>query len=64
MNKEGKQILEIVYCIEHQYFPETRLLLMVCGMISMKGEQPAYFKWADDLLSNAIIFCIKEKLIK
>lgn len=61
--KSLKQILEIAYCIEAQFEPETRLLLMVSGMWSMNGEKAAYFKWIDNLWDKAIIFCVKEKLI-
>ena len=58
-----EQILEIAYCIEHQFEPDTRIWLMACGMISMHGEKPAYFRWIEELYNKALNFCIKEKLI-
>jgi len=63
MNKYDKTILEIARCIEYQFEPDTRLLLMICGMISMKGETPPYFKWVNELVDKSIKFCIDEGLI-
>ncbi len=63
MDKNHKTILEIALCIEKQFYPDTRLILTVCGMISMHGEKPGYFRWIDKLYNESIGFCIKEGLI-
>ncbi len=64
MIEDYNPILEIAYCIENQFEPDTRLILMVSGMISMRGEKPAYFRWVDELFNKSVVFCIKENLIQ
>jgi hypothetical protein len=63
-------IIEIAYCIESQYYPDTRVYLAVCGMwrngLEHKGRpnlKSPYEKWIEELYHKSVKFCKKEKLI-
>ncbi len=62
MNNE--RILEIAYCIEKQFEPDTRLILEVCGMWrrDRRFKYTPYQSWINDLFKEATNFYLKEVL--
>ncbi len=57
------RVLEIAYCIEHQFESDTRLLLIAGGGCwSLGGKESPYLRWIKELFNEAEEFCLKEDL--
>ena len=53
-------ILELCYCLEHQYYPEIRVMLLAGGGLweNEDGRVP-YYRWCEELLKEAFNIWIK-----